>query len=128
MDITRQLKTVIGRNRGKLAHYRDFTLGGLAGMCLSVGYIFASLALSPKGSPPDRVIAVGAFAGMILCIFLSPNRMLILIGAFASVSGLTILKLFTAPSLTSFVTTAVPLSITAVLCVVNALIEARPWS
>jgi ABC-type enterobactin transport system permease subunit len=128
MDITRQLKTVIGRNRGKLAHYRDFTLGVLAGMCLSVGYIFASLALSPRGSPPDRVIAVGAFAGMVLCIFLSPNRMLILIGAFASVSGLTILKLFTGPSLTSFITAAVPLSITAVLCVVNALIEARPWS
>ena len=123
MNTGKELQNAPRTNRGKLAHYRDFTLGVLAGMCLLFGYGFASEAFSAAGSPPDGWIALGAFAGMALCVILSPNRMLIVVGSFATISGLTILKLFSAPNMKSFVTAAIPLSITALLCLVAAFME-----
>jgi hypothetical protein len=86
------LRDALGYDRKKLGQYRDFALSITGGLCLLFGLISATEAYSSRASVIDWKIAIGCFAGTILCVIVSPNRASVLAGSFASVAGLAFLK------------------------------------
>lgn len=106
-----------------LGWYRDFTLSVIAGTCLLFALATAIEVHAGRGSAIDIKIVVGLFILILLCIFLSPNKTFILIGAFSTVAGLMLPKLLTTGDLYSLGTVLAMLISVAVVAGLRGLIS-----
>jgi len=88
MNIMQKTKEVFGYDRRNLGWYRDLALGVTAGLSLILGAIFAIELYSGHGSAFDWKICLGCIVVIVFCIFVSPNKSTILVGAIATPAAL----------------------------------------
>lgn len=92
MSLHKQVKDAFRYDSRKLSWYRDFTLGVTGGMSILFGAIFTQLYIR-QANPFDLKIAIGFFVVVLFCVVLSPNRLVVLTGSFATVAALFLLRL-----------------------------------